>query len=185
MTKATALLAWAPGLGFGLPCIYASWHFANRGQIWTFLGYPTYGEGLFETIGIKTSMPLLVSFLLVCVAELVVGRMLWRNRRAGLVCALALLPIELVFWTGFSLPFGPLLGLARTALLLMPLVVGALAAPWPSGWHSAIALGPPTHGLASTAIRAALPNWSDPWLVSTAKRSCIHRSPISLAPCPT
>jgi hypothetical protein len=43
MRQAAALLAWAPGLGFGLPYIYAIWHFANRGQIWRFLGYPTYG----------------------------------------------------------------------------------------------------------------------------------------------
>ena len=64
-------------------------------------------------------MPLVVSFLLVCAAELVVGSMLWRNRRAGLVCALTLLPIEVVFWVGFLLPFGPLFGLARTALVLM------------------------------------------------------------------
>jgi len=119
MMKAMALLAWVPGLGFGLPCVYAIWHFANRGEIWTFLGYPTYGEGLFERIGIKTSVPLLVAFLMVCAAELVVGSMLWRNRRAGLVYALALLPIEVVFCAGFLLPFGPPFGLARTALVLM------------------------------------------------------------------
>jgi len=119
MTKAAALLAWAPGLGCGLACVYAIWHFADHGQIRTFLGYPTYGEGLFESVGIKLTVPLLVWFLLVCVAELVVGWMLWRNRRAGLVCGLALLPIELVFWVGFLLPFGLPVGLARTALVLM------------------------------------------------------------------
>ena len=118
MMKATALLAWAPGLGFGLPCVYAIWHVANRGQIWTFLGYPTYGAGLFESIGIKTSVAFFVAFLLVCAAELVVGSMLWRKHGAGLVCALTLLPIELVFWVGFLLPFGPPFGLARTALVL-------------------------------------------------------------------
>jgi hypothetical protein len=31
----------------------------------------------------------------------------------------ALLPFELAFWIGFALPFGPLLGTARTALLLL------------------------------------------------------------------
>jgi len=119
MTKAAALLAWVAGFGFYLPCVYAIWHFANRGQIWIFLGYPTYGEGLFENVGIKTSVPLLVSFLLVCAAELVVGWMLWRNQLAGRVCALARLPIEFAFWVGFLLPVGPSAGLARTALVLM------------------------------------------------------------------
>jgi hypothetical protein len=119
MMKAAALLAWILGLGFGLPCVYAIRYFAVHGRIWTFLGYPTYGEGLFEKIGIPTSVPLLVSFLLVCVAELIVGWMLWWKQGAGRVFALALLPLEFIFWIGFLLPFGPLLGLIRTALVLM------------------------------------------------------------------
>jgi TRAP-type C4-dicarboxylate transport system permease small subunit len=64
---------------------------------------------------------LLVCCLLVCVAELVVGWMLWRNRRPGLVFALALVPIEFLFWVGFLLPVGPPLGLIRTVLVLMTL----------------------------------------------------------------
>ena len=31
----------------------------------------------------------------------------------------ALLPLELVFWIGFSLPFGPVVAVARTVLILM------------------------------------------------------------------
>jgi hypothetical protein len=119
MTKVAAVLAWVLGLGFGLPSVYAIRYFAKHGRIWTFFGYPTYGKGLFEKVGIATSVPLLASFLLVCVAELVVGWMLWWNHRTGRVFALALLPVELVFWVGFLLPFGPLLGVARTALVLM------------------------------------------------------------------
>jgi len=41
-----------------------------------------------------------------------------------LVLALALLPVEFVFWIGFALPFGPLLGLARTALVVAVLMSG-------------------------------------------------------------
>jgi hypothetical protein len=33
--------------------------------------------------------------------------------------ALALLPLELLFWVGFALPLGPVAGLARTVLVLM------------------------------------------------------------------
>jgi hypothetical protein len=36
-----------------------------------------------------------------------------------------LLPVELVFWIGFRLPFGPPLGAARTALV----IVGWIAEP--------------------------------------------------------
>ena len=119
MMRAAAVLAWVPGLGFGLPCVYAIWYLADRGQVWTFLGFPTYGEGPFEEIGIETTVPLLGLFLLVCVAELLTGWMLWLHGRAGVLMALALLPIEFAFWIGFLLPLGPLVGLTRTALILM------------------------------------------------------------------
>jgi hypothetical protein len=117
--KAAAALAWAAGLGFGLPCIYAIWHLADRGYVWTFLGFPTYGRGPFEDIGIQTTVPLIVLFLLVCAAELITGSLLWHRRRAGAVLALALLPVEFTFWIGFALPLGPVLGLARAVLVLL------------------------------------------------------------------
>jgi hypothetical protein len=45
--------------------------------------------------------------------------MLWTDApHAGLLSYL-LLPFELVFWVGFALPFGPLLGLARMTLVLL------------------------------------------------------------------
>jgi len=59
MTKAAAVLAWLPGLGFRLPCVYAIWYLADRGSVWTFLGFPTYGYGPFEDAGIQTTVPLL------------------------------------------------------------------------------------------------------------------------------
>lgn len=116
--RAAAVLAWTPALGFGLPCIYATRYFADHGEVWTFLGFPTYGEGPFTDIGIETTIGLLAAFLVVCAAELMVGRMLWRGRRAGIISALALLPIELAFWIGFGLPVGAVAGVARTAVII-------------------------------------------------------------------
>ena len=62
--------------------------------------------------------------MVVCAAEVVVGVLLWRGATAAPWLALALLPAELLFWIGFALPFGPLLGLARTALVVAMLVSG-------------------------------------------------------------
>ena len=55
-------------------------------------------------------------------AEVVLGVLLWRDDAAAPWLALALLPVELVFWIGCALPFVPLLGLARTALVIVALV---------------------------------------------------------------
>lgn len=83
------------------------------------LGFPTYGGGPFERMGLPTSIPLLVGFALVCLAEVAVGMMLLLNVPHAVTISYLLLPVELVFWIGFALPFGPPLGIARTILLLL------------------------------------------------------------------
>jgi hypothetical protein len=110
------------GLGFGLPGVYGTWYFARHGEVWTFLGFPTYGKGPFQQRGIETTVALLVTFVVVCVAEVAVGWLLWQEMKVGAWVALALLPVELLFWFGFALPFGFVLGLARTVLVLAALV---------------------------------------------------------------
>ena len=56
-------------------------------------------------------------------AEVVVGVLLWGGSTIAPWLAFALLPVELLFWIGFALPFGPLLGLARTVLVVAILLV--------------------------------------------------------------
>jgi hypothetical protein len=142
MLKGAAALSWFLGLGFGLPCAYAIWYFADRGEVWTFLGFPTYGDGPFENIGIPTTVPLLLLFLLVCGAEVAAGWLLWQRRHAGAVLALALLPVELAFWIGFALPAGLLMGPARTVLILLG---------WPSlHWRRAQPAGMPAQSPPAT-----------------------------------
>lgn len=121
LSRAAAVPAWILGLGFGLPCAYGIGYFARHGRVWTFMGYPTYGDGPAEHAGIPTTVPLLVGFQVICAAEVSMGWLLWRRSRWGVALALGLLPLELAFWTGFGLPYGFVLGAARTALVL-PLV---------------------------------------------------------------
>jgi hypothetical protein len=70
------LLGLRLGLGFGLPCAVGILHFAKTGEVWTFVGFPSYGGGPFERAGIRTGVPLLIAFLVVCIAEVAVGVML-------------------------------------------------------------------------------------------------------------
>lgn len=121
MTRAAAILAWISGLGFGVPAVFGLRHFAYHHEVWTFMGFPTYGGGPFERWGIPTSASLLVGFVGVCLAEVVVGALLWTAQPVALWSALILLPFELVYWIGFALPIGPLLGGARTLLVIIVL----------------------------------------------------------------
>lgn len=119
MRQAAGVVSVLLGLGFGIPCIVGIRHFARTGEIWTFMGFPTYGNGPFERIGLPTSTPLLLGFLAVCAAEVAVGVLLWSDAPYAPVLSYALLPFEFAFWIGFALPFGPVLGIARTALVML------------------------------------------------------------------
>ena len=121
MLKVAAACSLLLGLGFGLPAAYGARYLATTGEIWTFLGFPTYGGGPFERWGIPTTVPLMLAFVAVCMAEVVLAVLLWADHTAGLWLALALLPFEIVFWLGFALPFAPPFGIVRTVLVALVL----------------------------------------------------------------
>jgi hypothetical protein len=118
LRRSAAALAAAAGLGFGIPGVLGLRHLAQTGDIWMFAGFPTYGEGPFETIGLDTSTPLLAGFVVVCVAEVGLAAALWRGASRSATVSHTLLPLELAYWWGFALPFGFVFGIGRTALLL-------------------------------------------------------------------
>ncbi len=119
MRVAAGILSVILGLGFGLPGVFGARHFARTGEVWTFMGFPTYGGGPFERWGIQTSVALIVGFVVLCALEVVVGVLLIADVSHATGLSYALLPLELVFWIGFALPFGPVLGVARTVLLVL------------------------------------------------------------------
>src|SRR3712207_3466979 len=45
MVRLAAILSIILGLGFGLPCAYGIRHLSRTGEVWTLLGFPTYGGG--------------------------------------------------------------------------------------------------------------------------------------------
>lgn len=118
LRRAAATLAVLSGLGFGTPGLIGLRHFIKTGEVWMCLGFPTYGKGPFEGIGFDTNVPLLSAFLGVCAAEILLGGMIWKGSPTAPGLSYALLPLELTFWTGFGLPFGPVLGLGRVGLLV-------------------------------------------------------------------
>lgn len=86
------------------------------------MGFPTYGGGPFEHLGLRTSAPLLVGFVAVCALEVVLGLFLLFGPSAALWASFALLPFELAFWWGFALPFGFLFGALRVAAVVAALL---------------------------------------------------------------
>ena len=119
MRAASAAASVLLGLGFGIPCLLGASHLARTGEVWMLLGFPTYGGGPFERVGLPTTVPLLGAYLAVCIAELVAAVLILTRSPAAPAVSWALLPVELVFWVGFALPLGPPLGIARVGLLAL------------------------------------------------------------------
>lgn len=119
MRVAAAVCSLVLGLGFGIPGVVGALHLARTGEVWTFLGFPTYGGGPLERWGVPTSVALVTGFVVVCVAEVVLGVMILADAPGTRALSIALLPFELVYWVGFALPVGPPLGLARCVLLFL------------------------------------------------------------------
>ena len=114
-----AILLWLNGIGFGVFCIPAIRNLSMGRDMPMVMGFPAYGRGPFERIGIPTTVPLLAGFLLVCTLEVAAGLLLWGGSKVGAILALALLPAGAIFWWGFALPFPPIFALARTILIVL------------------------------------------------------------------
>jgi hypothetical protein len=119
MIKTAALCLWISGLGFGLPCIYGIWSLLKGKGIAYVMGFPTYGYGPFEKIGVHTTPLLLIEFLFVCALECIAGWGLWSGDKGAAILSFAIIPVEMVFFIGFALPFGPPFLLVRFLLLLI------------------------------------------------------------------
>lgn len=105
-------------LGLGVFCFPAIRNLLIGRDIPFVMGFPAYGRGPFERVGISTTVPLLVAFLLVCILEAVAGVLLWGGYKSGAVLALVLLPVGGIFWWGFALPIPPIFALFWTILIL-------------------------------------------------------------------
>ena len=117
--RASAVLLFINGVGFGFPCVLAIRNLMAGRDIPIIMGFPAYGRGPFERIGISTTIPLLAAFLLVCSLEVVAGWLLWSGDKTGAILALVLLPFGAVFWWGFALPIPPIFAVARTVLIVL------------------------------------------------------------------
>lgn len=117
--RAAAILLWINALGFGVFCIPAILNLVAGRDIPYVMGFPAYGKGPFERVGIHTTVPLLAGFLLVCILEAASGWLLWGGHMSGAILAVVLLPVGAVFWWGFALPIPPMFAVVRTILILL------------------------------------------------------------------
>ena len=75
--------------------------------------------GPFESLGIDALIVMGIIFVVVSAMRFLAAYWLWQSRRDGAVLGLILLGLSTIFWYGFVLPLGPLLGVAELVLLML------------------------------------------------------------------
>lgn len=116
--RIAAALLWTTAVGFGVFCIPAIRSLWLGRGVPVVMGFPAYGHGPFERVGIASTPVLVSGFLVVCILEAVAAWLLWGGHRAGAILAIVVLPAGAVYWWGFALPFPPIIAVVRTILIL-------------------------------------------------------------------
>lgn len=112
------MLFWSIAAGFGVYAFPAAAHLLQHRELpMTMFGFRAYGGGWFERFSPEIFAVLLGVFVGICAVEAFAGWLLWSGSRGGAILTLALLPLEIVFWTGFAIPIPPIAAVIRVGLL--------------------------------------------------------------------
>jgi hypothetical protein len=104
-----------------VPTLYYAF---SRGRLPRVGGITLLG-GPFERLGLNTLIIAGIGYIIVSALKILAAYWLWGSRMDGAVLELILLGLSAIFWYGFALPFGPLLGVAQ--VILLALAWGALS----------------------------------------------------------
>jgi len=105
-------LAWGAGV---IPTLYYAFMYKT---LPTVFGIRLMG-GPFESLGIDALMVAGIVFVVVSAFKVLAAYWLWNCRKDGAVLGLVLIWPSAIFWYGFALPLGPLLGIAEVVLSIM------------------------------------------------------------------
>ena len=125
--RSAAVVTWVYAAGFGIPAVPVAIYVVRRGYLpWFVRLFPMYGVlvgPLSRSLRRDAGRVLRVDDR--CLVRSLAGM---ARSRTGAVVALALLPVEAVFWIGFALPFPWPIGIARAALLVSAAASAGIAA---------------------------------------------------------
>jgi hypothetical protein len=110
---------WLVAAGFGIPAPFVASHYLRERTSPIFMGlFPMYGGGPLDRFSPEIFAVFLGLFTALCAFEAYAAWLLWNGERVGALMTLAVVPIDVVFWVGFAVPFPPLIAMVRLGLLV-------------------------------------------------------------------
>ena len=103
---------WLVGM---VPTLYVAF---SQGSLPTFGGIHLLG-GPFEKLGIGALIVAGIGYIMVSALKILAAYWLGNSRKDGAVLEIILLGLSVIFWYGFELPLGPILGIIQVVLLVL------------------------------------------------------------------
>lgn len=103
---------WLVGM---VPTLYSAF---SQGHLPIFGGIRLLG-GPFEKLGLEALIVAGIGYIIVSALKILAAYWLWSSRMDGAVLELILLGLSVIYWYGFALPLGPLLGIIQVVLLIL------------------------------------------------------------------
>lgn len=75
--------------------------------------------GPFERLGLDALIVAGIGYIIVSALKILAAYWIWGSRKDGAVFEVILLGLSAIFWYGFALPLGPLLGLIQVVLMAL------------------------------------------------------------------
>jgi hypothetical protein len=103
---------WLVGM---VPTLYYAF---SQGDLPTFGGIQLLG-GPFEKLGINALIVAGIGYIIVSALKILAAYWLGQSRQDGAVLEIILLGLSAIFWFGFDLPLGPIMGIIQVVLLVL------------------------------------------------------------------
>lgn len=94
-------------------------HILRNHNLPMFLGFRSFGGPFSEALGVDMMVPLLLTFVIVNSLKVLAAYWLWQLRIEGAVLGLILIGVSSIYWYGFLIPGGPILGVAEVVLIIL------------------------------------------------------------------
>ena len=118
LTAALSVLVYIDAFGWLVGVVPTLYYAFTLRTLPTILGIRLL-SGPFEKLGLDGLIVAGIVFVVVSALKILAAYWLWNSRLDGAVLELILLGLSTIFWYGFALPFGPLLGITQIVLLAL------------------------------------------------------------------
>lgn len=118
LITALAVLVYVDGFGWIIGVLPTLYYAFKRRDLPRLLGIRLL-SGPFEALGLDALIVAGLLYVIVSGLKILAAYWIWNSRLDGAVLELILLGLSALFWYGFALPFGPVVGILQLVLLAL------------------------------------------------------------------